>query len=96
LTRIDDDGVTFTPELAAKMVKQNLQLSGDAGRVNRKLNIPPGMVFTQRINFGFTGLMASLQAQGPWNSIIREYVSGALPASDLGRRSQDWSPNEWV
>ncbi len=90
------DGVTFTPELAGRMVKQNLQLSGDVGRVNRKLNIPAGMVFTQRINFGFTGLMASLRANGPWKSIISEYVAGSLPTTDLGRQSQAWSPTGWI
>lgn len=95
-TFIVDDGVTFTPELAARMIKQNLQLSGDVGRVNRKLNIPAGMVFTQRINFGFTGLMASLRAEGPWASIIREYVKGSWPTTDLGRQSQAWSPTGWI
>ena len=78
------------------MIKQNLQLSGDVGRVNRKLNIPAGMVFTQRINFGFTGLMASLRAEGPWASIIREYVKGSWPTTDLGRQSQAWSPTGWI
>ncbi|MFN0094766.1 MAG: ABC1 kinase family protein [Dehalococcoidia bacterium] len=90
------DGVTFTPDLAAQMVKQNLQLSGEVGRVNRKLNIPAGMVFTQRINFGFTGLMASLRANGPWASIISEYVKGSPPATALGRQSQAWSPTGWI
>lgn len=93
---IVEDGVRFTPELAASMVRQNLQLSGETGRVNRKLNIPQGVVFTQRINFGFAGLMASLEASGPWHSIIREYTLGEGPATALGRASASHTPRMWV
>lgn len=90
------DGVRFTPQLASSMVRQNLQLSGDTGRVNRKLNIPKGVIFTQRINFGFAGLMASLEATGPWHSIIREYTLGEPPATELGRESAEHTPGRWV
>ena len=91
-----EDGVPFTPEMAAAMVRQNLQLTGDTGRVNRQLNIPQGVVFTQRITFGFTGLMASINATGPWRSIVEEYVLGKSPATDLGRLSAQHSPDQWV
>jgi len=91
-----EDGVAFTPEMAAAMVRRNVQLTGDAGRLNRQLNIPRGVVFTQRINFGFAGLMATIQARGPWHSIIREYVLNAPPCTDLGRASAAHSPAGWV
>jgi len=91
-----EDGVAFTPEMAAAMVRQNVQLTGDAGKLNRRLNIPEGVVFTQRINFGFAGLMASIHARGPWHSIIREYVLDAPPCSALGRSSAEHNPTAWV
>jgi predicted unusual protein kinase regulating ubiquinone biosynthesis (AarF/ABC1/UbiB family) len=95
-TFILEDGVTFTPELAAALVRQNLQLTGEAGRINRQLNIPKGVVFTQRITFGFAGLMASIRATGPWRSITREYVFGEPPSTELGRLSAEHSPERWV
>jgi predicted unusual protein kinase regulating ubiquinone biosynthesis (AarF/ABC1/UbiB family) len=95
-TFILEDGVTFTPELAAALVRQNLQLAGEAGRINRQLNIPKGVVFTQRITFGFAGLMASIRATGPWRSITREYVFGDPPSTELGRLSARHSPEGWV
>jgi predicted unusual protein kinase regulating ubiquinone biosynthesis (AarF/ABC1/UbiB family) len=90
------DGVTFTPELAGAMVKQNLAMTGEAGRINRKLTIPPGVVFIQRITFGFTGLLAGLRATGPWRSITEEYVLHTPPSTDLGRASAVFSPDAWV
>lgn len=91
-----EDGVTFTSELASQMVRQNLQLTGQTGQVNRQLNIPEGVVFIQRINFGFAGLMASIRAQGPWQSIIGEYVLGQAPCSYLGERSRAHMGEGWV
>jgi predicted unusual protein kinase regulating ubiquinone biosynthesis (AarF/ABC1/UbiB family) len=95
-TFILEDNVTFTPDIAAAMIRQNLQLTGETGRINRQLNIPQGVVFTQRITFGFTGLMASIQAVGPWRSITEEYVLGRVPATELGRISAAYAPNSWV
>jgi hypothetical protein len=95
-TFILEDGVTFTPEMSAAMIRQNLNLTGEAGRVNRQMNIPQGVVFTQRITFGFTGLMASIRATGPWKSITEEYVLGGQPCTELGRLSARHSPDAWV
>ncbi len=91
-----EDGVQFTPELASEMVRRNLQLTGEAGKINRQLNIPQELVFTQRINFGFVGLMATLRAQGPWHSISREYVLDETPTTPLGKASYAWRPGEHV
>jgi predicted unusual protein kinase regulating ubiquinone biosynthesis (AarF/ABC1/UbiB family) len=95
-TFILNDGVTFTPELAGAMVKQNLAMTGEAGRINRKLTIPSGVVFIQRITFGFTGLLAGLRATGPWRSITEEYVLGKPPSTHLGRLSAQYAPEAWV
>jgi predicted unusual protein kinase regulating ubiquinone biosynthesis (AarF/ABC1/UbiB family) len=95
-TFIMEDGVTFTPELAAALVRQNLQLTGEVGRINRQLNIPRGVVFTQRITFGFAGLMASIRATGPWRSITCEYVLHDPPSTPLGRQSAAHDPEGWV
>jgi hypothetical protein len=79
--------VRFTPELAGEMVRRNSATTGPGGEVNRWLNVPAGMVFLTRINFGLAGLFASLEAEGPWQGIIREYVYGVPPATRLGELS---------
>jgi predicted unusual protein kinase regulating ubiquinone biosynthesis (AarF/ABC1/UbiB family) len=79
--------LTFTPELAREMVAHNTQATGPGGRINRHCNVPGGMVFLTRINFGLAGLLGSLRAHGPWRSIVREYVEDAQPATELGRLS---------
>ena len=82
-----EEEVRFTPALAAEMVKRNTQTGGIGGRINRHCNVPEGMVFLTRINFGLAGLMAGLNANGPWQAIVEEYIDDRPPATELGRLS---------
>ena len=79
--------VAFTPELAGEMVRRNTQTTGQGGRINEHCNVPEGMVFLTRINFGLAGLLANLRAEGPWRAIIGEYIDGGPPSTELGRAS---------
>lgn len=81
------DEVTFTRELAGEMVRRNAATTGQGGQINRWLNIPEGMVFLSRINFGLAGLFSGLGASGQWRSIIREYIYGEAPVTELGKLS---------
>jgi predicted unusual protein kinase regulating ubiquinone biosynthesis (AarF/ABC1/UbiB family) len=76
--------LAFTPELAGEMVRRNTQTTGEGGRINEHCNVPEGMVFLTRINFGLAGLLAALHAEGPWRGIVAEYVAGAPPSTPLG------------
>lgn len=82
-----EDDVTFTPEMAGEMVRRNTQTFGEGGRINQWCNVPEGMVFLTRINFGLAGLLAGMRARGPWRAIVREYIDNAPPATNLGRQS---------
>jgi len=88
--------ITFTPELAAEMVRRNTQTTGEGGRINQYCNVPEGMVFLTRINFGLAGLLASLRAYGPWQDIVREYIDDAPPSTELGVLSRATSPRAAV
>lgn len=83
--------VTFTPELAAEMVRRNTETTGRGGEINRYCSIPEGMVFLTRINFGLAGMLGSLRARGPWQAITLEYVDGNPPSTELGRISAAWA-----
>ena len=82
-----DTEVEFTPGLAGEMVRRNTQTTGLGGQINRHCNVPEGMVFLTRINFGLAGLFAGLHAKGPWRAIVEEYVEEARPSTELGRLS---------
>jgi predicted unusual protein kinase regulating ubiquinone biosynthesis (AarF/ABC1/UbiB family) len=82
-----EERVEFTPELAAEMVRRNTMTTGMGGEINKHCNVPEGMVFLTRINFGLAGLLASIRASGPWRAIVEEYVDDRPPATDLGRIS---------
>ncbi|MEI2659841.1 MAG: AarF/UbiB family protein [Bifidobacterium adolescentis] len=62
------DRVRFTRELATEMVRRNTMTTGLGGQINRHCNVPAGMVFLTRINFGLAGLLAGLEAEGPVES----------------------------
>lgn len=81
------DRVRFTRELATEMVRRNTVTTGLGGQINRHCNVPAGMVFLTRINFGLAGLLASLEAEGPWKAIVQEYVDGDPPCTELGELS---------
>lgn len=85
------DEVRFTPDLAAEMIRRNTMTTGQGGGMNRWCNVPAGMVFLTRINFGLAGLLGSLGATGPWRAIVGEYVYNDPPATDLGRQSASTS-----
>ena len=82
-----EERVRFTRELATEMVRRNTMTTGLGGRINKHCNVPAGMVFLTRINFGLAGLMAGLQADGPWRAIVKEYVDGDPPSTELGELS---------
>jgi hypothetical protein len=69
------------------MVRHNTQTTGQGGRINQWCNVPEGMVFLTRINFGLCGLLGQLGASGPWRAIVAEYTNNAPPATELGRLS---------
>ena len=79
--------VRFTRELATEMVRRNTMTTGLGGQINRHCNVPAGMVFLTRINFGLAGLLGSLEADGPWRAIVKEYVDGEPPCTPLGELS---------
>ena len=91
-----EDTVHFTRDLAAEMVRRNSQTTGPGGEINRYCNIPPGMVFLTRINFGLAGVLAGLDTEGPWRGIIREYVYGDPPATAIGRMAAGAMPGRHV
>jgi predicted unusual protein kinase regulating ubiquinone biosynthesis (AarF/ABC1/UbiB family) len=91
-----EDELTFTTELAREMVRRNTQTTGLGGRINQQCNVPEGMVFLTRINFGLAGLLGNLRARGPWRGIVREYVDGEPPCTELGRLSAATSPGPSV
>jgi predicted unusual protein kinase regulating ubiquinone biosynthesis (AarF/ABC1/UbiB family) len=83
--------LTFTPELVGEMIRRNTQTTGPGGRINRYCNVPEGMVFLTRINFGLAGLMAGLGARGPWQAIVQEYTDDRPASTELGRLSAETS-----
>ena len=80
-------GLAFSPQLASEMIRHNTQTTGQGGKINEFCNVPEGQVFLTRINFGLAGVLANLRAEGPWRGIVREWVEGDPPSTELGLQS---------
>ena len=76
--------LAFDPQLASEMIRHNTQTTGQGGRINEFCNVPEGQGFLTRINFGLAGVLANLRAEGPWRAIVREWVEGEPPSTELG------------
>ena len=88
-----DEEITFTPELAAEMVRRNTQTTGLGGRINQHCNVPEGTIFLTRINFGLSGLLGKPRraraVEGHHSRVHRRRaaVYGARAASRRQRRA---------
>lgn len=83
-----DECFTFTPEYNA----QSLTVMFDRrhavyGEVQRKLNLPPDFVFVNRLQWGLNSILSQLRATANWHRILREYLHGDSPSTELGERA---------
>jgi predicted unusual protein kinase regulating ubiquinone biosynthesis (AarF/ABC1/UbiB family) len=57
-------------------------------RMARGLKIPPEEIWFRRVQIGVLAVAGQLRAEGNWHRVMREYVFGDEPATELGH--QEW------
>jgi predicted unusual protein kinase regulating ubiquinone biosynthesis (AarF/ABC1/UbiB family) len=75
---------TFTPGLAAQLVRAGLSRSGGHAEVTRRLTVPASFVSIARVNLGLTAVLGALRATGEWDAIRREHDHAGPAATPLG------------
>ncbi|GAB09928.1 hypothetical protein GOARA_048_01300 [Gordonia araii NBRC 100433] len=85
-----DDELTITPEVATSAVVNAIDIREPQFRSIRKQNLPPEHVMSRRTEFFTFGLLGQLAATNNWHRISEEWVDGATPATEIGRRIAEW------
>ncbi len=80
----------FTQGWVGEALGTLLDLGGPGQDVVRSLTMPPGFVLLDRLAWGISSLLGRLDAELPWKAILEEYLHGAPPATELGRREARW------
>jgi len=84
------DGVrTIDPDYVARVSARLLDLSPRIMRQVRAMRVPPEEVWFRRLQVGVFAVLGHLRATANWHRIMREYVLGEEPATELGRA--DWA-----
>ncbi|RMH44091.1 MAG: AarF/ABC1/UbiB kinase family protein [Deltaproteobacteria bacterium] len=81
----EDRPFRFTPEYTARSLGMVFKPEGRFANVTKHTNMPRDFVFANRIQWGVYSILAKLRAQANWHRILREYLYGDAPATDLGR-----------
>jgi predicted unusual protein kinase regulating ubiquinone biosynthesis (AarF/ABC1/UbiB family) len=88
---MEDRDYTFTLEYASKALQKLMPLTS-APEIRKYANLPPAFGVLQRINVGFTAVMAHLGATGNWRRIAEEMwtFTNAPPSTEMGHREAAW------
>jgi predicted unusual protein kinase regulating ubiquinone biosynthesis (AarF/ABC1/UbiB family) len=84
------DRFTFTRQFVGDALARVLNINGPFADVIRVLNMPASFVILDRVVWGVSALLGTLEASGPWRGILLEYHAGAPPATELGRQEAGW------
>lgn len=80
---------TYTPEFAARVLRDELSPFSPHSRVLRKITGDARLTFLTRFDSGINAVLAALGATGPWNAIRGEYDPEgppAAPATPMGEQ----------
>jgi predicted unusual protein kinase regulating ubiquinone biosynthesis (AarF/ABC1/UbiB family) len=88
---MEDRDYTFTIEYASKALQKLMPVTS-APEIRKYANLPPAFGVLQRINVGFTAVMAHLRATGNWRRIAEELwtFTNAPPSTEMGRKEAAW------
>lgn len=78
-----DRVVEITPALASQAFTENIASSDYAGQL-RGQSMPSEWALIGRTSMSTTALLGQLHARGNWNAILREWLLGSAPATELG------------
>lgn len=87
-----DQTVTIDPEYVARLLAMLMEVSPQAIRFLREAKLPPEEIWWRRVQVGVFAVLGQLRASANWHRIMREYVFGEQPSTELGRQDAEfWS-----
>jgi predicted unusual protein kinase regulating ubiquinone biosynthesis (AarF/ABC1/UbiB family) len=85
-----DAVVRLTPRRAAAVMAKMADPRSPYFGTMRHENLPPDHVFGRRVELLLLAILGQLEAEANWFAIEQEWVTGAAPATDLGRQEAAW------
>ncbi len=87
---LTEDQVTITKDVARRAVT-SLFVPGAAHlSTTRHTALPTDHIFSRRTDLAVCGLLGQLDATNRWGAIIREWIDGRPPATEMGAEIQRW------
>jgi predicted unusual protein kinase regulating ubiquinone biosynthesis (AarF/ABC1/UbiB family) len=80
----------YTRTWVAQALQKLIDLPGQYGDLLAKLNMPPSFVILDRVVWGVSGLLGTLEAEAGWRAIVSEYRENAPPSTPLGEVEARW------
>ena len=80
----------YTRTWVAHALQKLIDLPGEYGDLVAKLNMPPSFVILDRVVWGISGILGTLEAEAGWRAIVAEYREDALPSTPLGEIEARW------
>jgi len=74
----------------AQALQKLIDLPGQYGDLVAKLNMPPSFVILDRVVWGVSGILGTLEAEAGWRAIVAEYREHAPASTPLGEAEARW------
>jgi predicted unusual protein kinase regulating ubiquinone biosynthesis (AarF/ABC1/UbiB family) len=80
----------YTRAWVSQALQKLIDLPGRYVDLVAKLNMPPSFVILDRVVWGVSGILGTLEAEAGWRAIVAEYRDGAAPSTPLGAAEARW------
>ena len=80
----------YTRAWVAQALQKLIDLPGQYGDLVAKLNMPPSFVILDRVVWGVSGILGTLEAEAGWRAIVAEYREHAPASTPLGEAEARW------
>jgi predicted unusual protein kinase regulating ubiquinone biosynthesis (AarF/ABC1/UbiB family) len=88
-----DEPLTIDPDYVARMLALMMDISPQAITLLRQVKLPPEEIWFRRVQVGVFAVLGQLRATANWHRIMREYVFGEHPSTELGGQERAfWAP----
>jgi hypothetical protein len=85
-----DQTLTIDPDYVARILAQLMEVSPQVIRLLREVKLPPEEIWFRRVQVGVFAILGQLRATANWHRIMREYVFGDEPSTELGRQDAEF------
>ncbi|MEX1218781.1 MAG: hypothetical protein WEB05_00130, partial [Solirubrobacterales bacterium] len=93
---MEDDEIEVDPIVVMRMIEVTHDPRSEYFELMRKESIPAEEMMGRRMEIGVIAVLGQLRARRNWYRIMREWVYGDEPATDLGREEWEYFESHGV